>query len=95
MALPLAFWRNNARSTGDLFAGMRKNRVSNGVPMALRATEMDEDAGAGKHETGGAGDLVAGVLNQPESVLQSSDSVQPLSPVLVRTTFLFSARYRY
>ncbi len=41
--------------------------------MALRAIEMDEDAGAGKHETGGAGDLVAGVLKQPESVLQGSE----------------------
>ncbi len=30
--------------------------------MALRATEMNEDAGTGEHETGSAGDLVAGFL---------------------------------
>ena len=41
--------------------------------MALRPTEMGEDAGAGKHETRGIGDLVAGVLKQPEAVLQGSD----------------------
>ncbi len=35
--------------------------------MALRATEMNEDAGAVKHETGSAGDLVAGVLQGSES----------------------------
>ncbi len=37
-----------AGSAGDLVAGVRTSRVFNGVPMALRATEMDEDAGAGK-----------------------------------------------
>ena len=37
--------------------------------MALRGTKMNEDAGAGHHETGSAGDLVAGVRPPLRSVL--------------------------
>ncbi len=56
--LPLGAERYvRAGSTGDLVAGTRTDRVFNGVAMPLRATEMNEDAGTGKHETGSAGDL--------------------------------------
>ncbi len=81
--LPLGAERYvSAGSAGDLVAGglaflAAPNRVFNGVPMALRATEMDEDAGAGKHETGSAGDLVAGVLQGSDKQNLS----RPLEPV--------------
>ncbi len=47
-ALRPAFWPardfTSSGNAGDLVAGVLANRVFNGVPMALRATEMHEDA---------------------------------------------------
>ena len=49
------------------------NRVFNGVPMVLRATKMNEDAGAGHDETGSTGDLLSPVLfSHPNSVFDGA-----------------------
>ncbi len=46
----------NAGNASDLVAGAYTNRVFNGVSTALRATKMNEYAGAEHHETGNTGD---------------------------------------
>ena len=65
----------SAGSAGDLVAGVPTNRVCNGVPMALRATKMNEDAGAGYHETGSTGDLPSPVFfSHPNRVFRGASA---------------------
>ena len=40
--------------------------------MALRATKMNEDAGAGHHETGRTGDLLSPVISRPNRVFRGA-----------------------
>jgi hypothetical protein len=48
--------------------------------MARRATEMNEDAGTGKHETGSAGDLVSPVFfSHPNRVFRGASALGLIS----------------
>jgi hypothetical protein len=68
----------SARSAGDLVAGTHKNRVFNGVTLALRAAKGDEDAG--KHETSSTGDLLSPVFfSHPNRVFDRAVYEWPFS----------------